>query len=102
MSTHPPPWSAWLTIACLDDECDEPSHRVDLVLVRGLDLAGAGEQWHAFCPAEYDSYIVAPGTVTCETDGELDPSTHIVWPIRPCGPDHAHLIGPRALSHTLC
>lgn len=101
MTTYPPPFTAWLTMACLDDECGEPEHRVDLLLVRGLDLAGAGQQWHAFCPPQFDGYVVAAGTVTCETAGELDPEVRIAWPIRPCRADHAHLIGARALDHTL-
>jgi hypothetical protein len=104
VSTYEPPFTAWLTIECRDVWCDETEHRVDLALVRGLDLAGGPQLWHAMAPDDFDGHPVIAGDVTCETGGDLPENVCIEWPLRECdghGPPHAHIVGARPLAHTL-
>jgi hypothetical protein len=101
VSAHEPPFTAWLQLECDDPWCDETEgHRVDLVLVRGLDLAGGPQVWHAVAPPALHGVDVTAGYCR-ETAGELDDRVHIVWPIAqtPCG--RTFIIGPRPLAHTL-
>lgn len=96
---HPAPFTAWLIIHCTDHTCGEDTHRVDLVLVRGLDLADGPQLWHAMAPPDHEGLELA-GTIVTETAGEIPENVFIDWPVRltPAGPV---LRGAAPLARTL-
>ncbi len=99
MSAPAPAWQAWLDIECGNPRCPEVRHRIDLVLVRGFDLAGGPQIWHAMAPVEYDGTPLA-GRIGTETAGDIPPNVYIDWPVR-IEEDGPVLHGATALRHSM-